>query len=273
MSQVRAIQLRRGTRAELNSYGPLLIGELGFCTDTGELFIGTPSGNTLVNPATIDWSKVTGKPGTFAPSSHSHAWGDITGKPSSFTPSSHTHPWSQVTSAPATATRWPSWSEVTDKPSTFTPSSHTHSKSDVGLGSVQNYGIATQAQAQAGTSNSVYMTPLRVKEAIASLVNSGMKYATGTFSGRTSQGDQTINVGFAPKLVLLGLSTSTTTNTKWSEVSFNEFFPLWKPVYVKESSEGRKYTWLRLTETGFSVFQNASGHIFTSGTIEWAAFG
>ena len=41
----------------------------------------------------------------------------------------------------------------------------TLTKSDVGLGNVQNYGIATQAQAQAGTANDVYMTPLRVKEA------------------------------------------------------------------------------------------------------------
>lgn len=41
-------------------------------------------------------------------------------------------------------------------------------KTNVGLGSVQNYGIATQAEAQAGTSNIKYMTPLRVKEAIIS---------------------------------------------------------------------------------------------------------
>jgi hypothetical protein len=49
------------------------------------------------------------------------------------------------------------------------PASHTHTASQVGLGNVQNYGIATQAQAQAGTANNVYMTPLRVKEAISSL--------------------------------------------------------------------------------------------------------
>lgn len=40
------------------------------------------------------------------------------------------------------------------------------SKSDVGLGSVENYGIATQAEAEDGTSNNKYMTPLRVKQAI-----------------------------------------------------------------------------------------------------------
>ena len=38
------------------------------------------------------------------------------------------------------------------------------SKSDVGLGSVLNYGIATQAEAEAGTSDVKYMTPLKVKQ-------------------------------------------------------------------------------------------------------------
>ncbi len=39
-------------------------------------------------------------------------------------------------------------------------------KADVSLGSVENYGVATQAEAQAGTSNVKYMTPLRTKEEI-----------------------------------------------------------------------------------------------------------
>ena len=47
---------------------------------------------------------------------------------------------------------------------------HATTKEQVGLGSVQNYGIATQAQAEAGTANNVYMTPWRVKQAIASQV-------------------------------------------------------------------------------------------------------
>ena len=82
------------------------------------------------------------------------------------------------------------WSGVTGKPSTFPPSSHNHdglyepknsniqshisnksnphstTKSDVGLGNVLDYGIATQAIAETGVSNSYYMTPLRVKQAI-----------------------------------------------------------------------------------------------------------
>ena len=39
-------------------------------------------------------------------------------------------------------------------------------KGHVGLGNVENYGVATQAEAEAGTSNAKYMTPLRVQEAL-----------------------------------------------------------------------------------------------------------
>jgi len=46
---------------------------------------------------------------------------------------------------------------------------HGTTKADVELGSVANYGIATQVDAQAGTSSVKYMTPLRTKEAIESL--------------------------------------------------------------------------------------------------------
>lgn len=58
----------------------------------------------------------------------------------------------------------------------------TVTKGDVGLGSVLNYGIATKAEAEAGTSNSKYMTPLRVKEAIEKKV-SEYKVITLTNSG------------------------------------------------------------------------------------------
>lgn len=43
----------------------------------------------------------------------------------------------------------------------------TLAKSDVGLGNVENYGIATTIEAQAATSNSKYLTPLRAKELLA----------------------------------------------------------------------------------------------------------
>lgn len=55
---------------------------------------------------------------------------------------------------------------------------HGVSKNDVGLGNVENYGIATKSDAEAGTSNSKYMTPLRVKEAMDKL-----GVVTSVFSG------------------------------------------------------------------------------------------
>ncbi len=50
-----------------------------------------------------------------------------------------------------------------------TANPHATTKAQVSLGSVENYGIATQAEAQAGTSNIKYTTPLRVAEAISQL--------------------------------------------------------------------------------------------------------
>lgn len=47
---------------------------------------------------------------------------------------------------------------------------HQTTKVHVGLGSVQNYAIASQAEAEAGSSNARYSTPLRVREAIDALV-------------------------------------------------------------------------------------------------------
>lgn len=46
---------------------------------------------------------------------------------------------------------------------------HAVTKSNVGLGSVQNYGIATQSQAEDGLLDNVYMTPLKVAYAIGML--------------------------------------------------------------------------------------------------------
>lgn len=44
------IQLMRGTKAQLTAKGALAVGEPGYCTDTGELYIGNGSGtNTKVS--------------------------------------------------------------------------------------------------------------------------------------------------------------------------------------------------------------------------------
>lgn len=56
----------------------------------------------------------------------------ITDFPSSL-PASDVYAWAKASSKPSY-----SWSEITSKPSTFTPVSHTHTKSQVGLGNVDN---------------------------------------------------------------------------------------------------------------------------------------
>ena len=87
----------------------------------------------------VAWGKITGKPSTFTPATHSHAWGDITGKPSTFAPSAHKHVKADITDFPtlgtaaaknvgdfAAASHSHSWDSVTGKPTTFAPSSHNH---------------------------------------------------------------------------------------------------------------------------------------------------
>lgn len=92
------IQIRRGLETNI---GVLGIGELGFCTDTKKLYIGTNGGNVLLVAAqtagdmlksiydtdndgivdvaeSVPWTGVSGKPSTFIPSVHTHVMGNIT---------------------------------------------------------------------------------------------------------------------------------------------------------------------------------------------------
>lgn len=55
-----------------------------------------------------------------------------------------------------------------------TDNPHSVTKGQVGLGSVQNYGVATQSEAETGASNSKYMTPQRTKQAIDKLTPEGI---------------------------------------------------------------------------------------------------
>ena len=55
-----------------------------------------------------------------------------------------------------------------------TDNPHSVTKSQVGLNNVQNFGIASQAQAETGTLNTVYMTPLRTADAITALAGAAI---------------------------------------------------------------------------------------------------
>lgn len=59
---------------------------------------------------------------------------------------------------------------------------HHVTASQVGLGNVQNYGIASQVEAEGGAVNNVYMTPLRVKQAIMTLASGSIGAHTSDFN-------------------------------------------------------------------------------------------
>jgi hypothetical protein len=54
-----------------------------------------------------------------------------------------------------------------------TDNPHNVTATQIGLGNVQNYGVSGTADAQAGVRNDLYMTPLRVAEAIAAQASTG----------------------------------------------------------------------------------------------------
>ncbi|WP_167336646.1 hypothetical protein [Paenibacillus camerounensis] len=89
------IQIRRGLESEL---GVLAAGELGYCTDTGKLYIGTGGVNKLLvaSQSTGDMLKSiydTNNNGKvdYAQTADSVAWSGIAGKPDVFPPTGHTH--------------------------------------------------------------------------------------------------------------------------------------------------------------------------------------
>lgn len=60
-----------------------------------------------------------------------------------------------------------------------TSNPHAVTKAQVGLGSVLNYGIATQGEAEAGTIDTKYMTPLRVRQTVDAFVPAASETAPG----------------------------------------------------------------------------------------------
>ena len=99
-------------------------------------------------------------------------------------------------------------------------------KEHVGLGNVKNYGIATQTEAEAGTSNAKYMTPLRVKQAINSAK------VISVFSGRTTKAgdgvydDIVIPLGKVPTkyIKLLGMGSFDSYGSCFIDLVGNMFY-------------------------------------------------
>lgn len=81
---------------------------------------------------------------------------------------------------------------------------HQTTKAQVGLGSVQNYAVATQAEAESGSSNARYMTPLRTREAIDAIV--GNAFATHAANTANPHNTTKAQVGLG-NVVNIGIAT------------------------------------------------------------------
>jgi|GEM_PF-6735627 len=119
--------------------------------------------------------------------------------------------------------------------------------SDVGLGNVQNYPIATQSQAQAGTSNDTYITPLRLKEAIVSQNTAKVIY--GTYTGNGSQ-SRTISLGAEPILVILSYNQA----YYYQDIALKNH-----GVYHDSNSTRHDQTKTTLGTTNFTTTLNTNG--------------
>ena len=130
-------------------------------------------------------------------------------------------------------------------------------KADLSLGSVENYGIATQAEAEAGTSDIKYMTPLRVKQGVS--VFGGLKFATGSYSGNGAT--RNISCGFAPKQIKLfrdGSDDSMVTAYTHNTTSMQFYHSTGTSATFEANA-----TDIVLTSTGFTVQSTLSASGYT----------
>lgn len=110
------------------------------------------------NPRTTTWEQITDLPKRFPVVDHEWDLVDMTGGKDVVASID------RIVDAIASAGGGDVSAHIND-----TNNPHQVTKAQVGLDKVPNYAVATTAQAQQGTSNSLFMTPLRVAEAVASL--------------------------------------------------------------------------------------------------------
>ena len=252
------------------------------------------------------WAKASSKPG--------YSWGEISGKPSTFAPSSHTHNYvstvklgtvsyavsSNVVSLPAYPTTLPasdvyawakasskpgySWGEISGKPSTFAPSSHTHNYvSTVKLGTV-SYAVSSNV-----VSLPAYPTTLPASDVYAwAKASSKPGYSWGEISGKPSTfapSSHTHNyvstvklgtVSYAVSSNVVSLPAYPTTLPAsdvyaWAKASSKPGYS-WGEISGKPSTfapSSHTHKWAEITDriTKVSQLSNDSGYITSSASI------
>jgi len=131
---------------------------------------------------------------------------------------------------------------------------HEVTKTQLGLGSVANYGIASSYVAEQGTSNTYYMTPLRVKEAIDKNAPISGSY---TGNGDTSR---TISLGFTPSAVLVVCEDGST--RYYNDNHYGGLAVTGGKVI--STLGGVDYDVLAITSGGFNVFNDPDHDVLTN---------
>ena len=158
------IQIKRGNKADLPT---LDVGEFGLCQDTNELFIGNSGNQKIFPPTAPTISDVEGLQTALDNKVDNSRV--LTNVPvnAKFTDTTY----SEISTSEIDAGTSSTLRTITGRRVKYLLDKvqgwiNALTKSDIGLGDVENYSIATQAEAEAGTSNTRYTTPLRVKQAI-----------------------------------------------------------------------------------------------------------
>lgn len=140
-------------------------------------------------------------------------WSDIDGKPATFTPTAHKHVEADISDLDKyTKTQVDTFisgvNEAITAHTANTSNPHNVTKTQVGLGSVQNYGIATQAVAETGTSSTTYMTPQRTTQLLKKWITSNPA-TTATDGAMTATDKTNLTQALADIVILLEHASST----------------------------------------------------------------
>lgn len=158
------IQIKRGNKADLPT---LDVGEFGLCQDTNELFIGNSGNQKIFPPTAPTISDVEGLQTALDNKVDNSRV--LTNVPvnAKFTDTTY----SEISTSEIDAGTSSTLRTITGRRVKYLLDKvqgwiNALTKSDIGLGDVENYSIATQSEAESGTANNRYMTPLGTKQAI-----------------------------------------------------------------------------------------------------------
>lgn len=159
----------------------------------------------------IDETKLSSEAGYepyTADSATSVPWSGVTGKPSTYTPSSHTHTKSQITDFPTSmpASDVYAWAKASTKP--------TYSKSEVGLGKVDNTADADKSvkhAATAGSANSVAWSNVSGKPALGNAASKTTRGLNATAASGWK--DATTDGAYVPDMTFIAYWNGAYSNT------------------------------------------------------------